>query len=83
MDEWTKVMWLQYCDLLETYVFGHPDNQNIFLICIWSSFQVPDSQLLKPLEFPVIKCNKGVFSYVNEGDFWTPPKKLVARKTNL
>lgn len=51
--------------IYKKYIFGHPDDQNIFLIYTWSSFTVPGSQLPKPLKFLV---------YVNKGDFWTPPR---------
>ena len=43
------------------YIFGHSEDQNIFLIYIWSSSLVPGLQLLKPLEFPVTGAKKVSF----------------------
>lgn len=43
---------VRYCDLWEIYVFGHSDDQNIFLIYICFLSTVPDSQLTKSLELP-------------------------------
>lgn len=39
------------------YIFGHSGEQNVFkfLIYIWSFSTVPGLQLLKPLEFPVVR----------------------------
>ena len=60
-------MWQGHCNIViySKYTFGHSDDQNIFLIAMWSSSTVPGSQLSKPLEFLV---------YVTEGDVWTPAK---------
>ena len=55
--------------IYKKYIFGHSDNQNIFLICIWFSSS-PWLTLLKPLEFPkCVESDKGVFCYVNKMTF--------------
>ena len=38
--------------IYKKYIFGHSDDQNTFLIHIWPSSMIPNSQLPKPLEFP-------------------------------
>lgn len=50
VQAWLKVAMLIY----KKYVFGHSDEQNLFLIYIWSSSMstVPGSQLPKPRKFP-------------------------------
>ena len=53
-----------FCDIViyKKNTFDHSDNQNVFLIHIRSfSTLVPGSQLLKPLEFPVIRIIKVSF----------------------
>lgn len=45
-------------------LFGHSDDQSIFLIYMWSSSTVPGIQIPNPWNF----------LFVNEDDFWTPSK---------
>ena len=54
--------------IYKKYVFGHSDDENIFLIYSWCFSRVPDSQLQKPLEFP----REDVFYYVNEATLGKP-----------
>lgn len=38
--------------IYKKYAFGHSDDQNVFLMYVWSSSRVPGSQLPRPLTFP-------------------------------
>ena len=41
--------------IYKKFAFGPSDDQNIFLIFIWSLSTVPGSQLPKPVEFPELE----------------------------
>lgn len=43
MADYRAGAWLQYCDLKETYIFGHSDHQNRFFIYVWSSSRAPQA----------------------------------------
>ena len=45
----------------KNYISGHSGHQNLFLICIWSSFMIHGPQLPRPLAFPKQKNNGGKF----------------------
>ena len=51
---YTQTIQLGKCNIViyKKYIFGHSDDQNIFLIYIWSLSMVAGLQLPKCLEFP-------------------------------
>ena len=57
---------LPSCDtvIYKKYIFDYSDDQNIFLIYIWSSSTAHSSQ--KPRNLLSVKCEQCVICYVNE-----------------